>query len=176
MPRTRWIFLPFAFLVVVAWSRAQSTTPAPAQARASAISPAESAGSLQMTELPRCPAELGDGLETGVVGKDMSTKGVTPPRLKHSIEARIPDAVRREFEAKGIANFAGASILSLIVNTDGKPQILCLEKAAGYGLDLQAANAVSQFSFAPAIQDGKPVRARITIEVNFNWLAGRPYD
>jgi hypothetical protein len=36
-----------------------------------------------------------------------------------------------------------------------------------YGLDAQTEKAVGQYRFNPATKDGKPARARISIEVNF---------
>jgi len=40
-------------------------------------------------------------------------------------------------------------------------------QSAGYGLDAEAAEAVQQYRFAPATKEGKPVAARIHVQVDF---------
>jgi len=66
-----------------------------------------------------------------------------------------------------LKSFDGVSILSVLVGVDGVPRDVCLKKAAGYDLDEKAAQAAWKYRFDPAMKDGKPVPARITIEVNF---------
>ena len=55
----------------------------------------------------------------------------------------------------------------MVVGVDGIPHDVCLVKAAGYDLDGKAAEAAGKYRFKPAMKDGLPVPARITIEVNF---------
>jgi protein TonB len=38
---------------------------------------------------------------------------------------------------------------------------------AGLGLDENAVGAVEQYTFKPAMQDGKPVAVELNVEVNF---------
>jgi TonB family protein len=107
--------------------------------------------------VPMCSVPFIDSPGANGVGK-----GVTPPRIVHSVEAQLSD------EARGLNGAMGSlAFLSLIVDASGIPQDLCLIKSAGYGLDANAANAVRQYKFDPAIKDGKPVPTRITIEVDF---------
>ncbi len=43
-------------------------------------------------------------------------------------------------------------------------------RSLGLGLDEQALDAVAQWRFEPALDDGKPVAVQATIEVNFRLL------
>jgi len=58
--------------------------------------------------------------------------------------------------------------MGLVVGRDGEPQNICVSRSAGYGLDAKAAEAARQYGFAPATKDGKPVAARIHLEVDFH--------
>jgi hypothetical protein len=121
-----------------------------------------------LTESPPCPVEFNDGVATaGTAGR--TNAEVTPPKLKYSPEAEFSDEARREIQEKGIRDFTAVSEFYLVVGVDGKPQDLCVSKAAGYGLDLQATKALWGYRFAPATKDGKPVPMRIKIEVAFHW-------
>jgi TonB family protein len=66
---------------------------------------------------------------------------------------------------KGILDFEAD--LSLVVDITGRPQDVCLTQSAGWGLDAKAAEAVQKYQFNPAIKDGKPVAARIVVQVKF---------
>jgi protein TonB len=100
------------------------------------------------------------------VGKDLD--GVTPPKAKFTPEAKFSDEARkaaRKMRFKSL--FSAISLISLVVDVAGNPQNICLKKPAGFGLDAQAAKAVRQYRFEPAVKDGKPVPMRLTVEVNF---------
>jgi len=47
------------------------------------------------------------------------------------------------------------------------PTELNVERGVGWGLDEKALQAVSQYRFQPATKDGKPVPAKINVEVMF---------
>ncbi len=64
--------------------------------------------------------------------------------------------------------------MALVVDTNGYPQDVCLLRSAGYGLDANAEKAVGQYKFDPATKDGKPVPARITIQVSYKLNAPKP--
>jgi TonB family protein len=111
--------------------------------------------------VPLCPATFNDSLETdGVVSK--GDKTVTPPKAKHMANAKFSPEARRQKEIKHFE-----AIVSMVVDADGKPQNVCLMQSAGYGLDAEAAEAVQQYRFAPATKEGKPVAARIHVQVDF---------
>ena len=92
-----------------------------------------------------------------------------PPRVLHFAEAEFTkQALKAAKRNKLNGSNHAISFISLVVDTNGVPQELCVYRPAGFGLDEQAANAVSQYRFEPATKsDGSPVPARITVEVNF---------
>jgi TonB family protein len=118
------------------------------------------------SQLPVCPAKFNDSIDaTGIAGT--FGNGVTFPKPTMQPEAEFSDEARRLLKRAHIENFQGASMIGLLVDVNGMPQELCLKKALGYGLDIQAEKAVRQYRFIPAMKDGKPVPARLIIEVHF---------
>ncbi len=86
---------------------------------------------------------------------------VAEPVLIHSVEAEFSDEARR-------AKYQGVCLISLIVDAQGNPQNIRVERALGMGLDEKAIEAIRQYKFKPAMKDGKtPVPVMITIEVDF---------
>jgi protein TonB len=81
------------------------------------------------------------------------------------VDATFSDEARHQERKGRITHFE--AVLSLVVNSDGKPQNVCLVQSAGYGLDAKAAEAVQQYRFAPATKEGKPVAVRIHVQVDF---------
>jgi TonB family protein len=115
--------------------------------------------------VPECPAKFGDGPETNGIGaRDPSVK---PPRALHTVEAEFSDQARRVIKKKHLAPFAGVVLIRLVVDENGNPQNICLQRSLGLGLDANAARAVEQYRFAPATKDGEPVPERISVEVNY---------
>jgi TonB family protein len=84
----------------------------------------------------------------------------TPPVAIHWQEAEFSDEARR----KGIT---GVVTITLLVGTDGLPTDLQVVKSVGAGLDEKVLDAVSKYRLKPAMKDGNPVPARITIQVSF---------
>jgi TonB family protein len=70
-------------------------------------------------------------------------------------------------EAKA-AKFNGIVLVHLIVDQDGRPQKVQVLRDVGMGLGEQAALAVKQYKFKPAMEDGKPVPVEINVEVKFS--------
>jgi TonB family protein len=89
-----------------------------------------------------------------------------PPKPIHTVEAEFSDQARRERKS-------GSVTVSLVVDTDGMPTEIHVVRGAGYGLDEKAMEAVSQYRFKPAMKDGKPVAAPISVQVSFR-LYSRP--
>jgi hypothetical protein len=119
--------------------------------------------------IPLCPAKFDDSL-----GTNESAGRVTPPKVIHSVEAELTDEVRGATRNSSKVGFVGISLISLVVDEHGNPQNLCLQKTSGYGLDANAANAIRQYTFKPATQDGKPVPVRIILDVNYNFDSPNP--
>ncbi|HXS11359.1 MAG TPA: energy transducer TonB, partial [Acidobacteriaceae bacterium] len=65
------------------------------------------------------------------------------------------------------AKFSGNVVVSLIVDRDGKPRNVHVLRGVGMGLDEKAVEAVQQYKFKPALQNGKPVAVYLNVEVNF---------
>ena len=84
--------------------------------------------------------------------------GLKPPRVIDSPDPKYP---------KSAKNYEGTVVLWLIVNSQGLPEQMKVQKSFGHGLDESAIAAVSQWKFAPATKDGVPVPVMINVEVNF---------
>jgi periplasmic protein TonB len=57
--------------------------------------------------------------------------------------------------------------LWLVVDPDGLPRNIHIQRPSGMGLDEQAVNAVQRWRFDPAKKDDQPVPVMINVEVNF---------
>ena len=89
--------------------------------------------------------------------------GVTAPALLHKLEPSY------SVEARA-AKVQGTVVLSVVIGTDGAACDIQLRKGVGYGLDEQALNAVTQWTFKPGMRDGMAVPVQASIEVNFRLL------
>ncbi len=65
------------------------------------------------------------------------------------------------------AKFMGVVLLNLIVDQNGQPQNVHVLRGVGMGLDEKAIEAVRQYKFKPAMEDGRPVPVALNVEVNF---------
>jgi protein TonB len=84
------------------------------------------------------------------------------------MEAEFSDEARKMFKKNHLKSFQASSLVRLIVDKDGNPQDICVQRAAGYSLDGQAVKAVRQYRFRPATKpDGAPVPVVIAVEMNF---------
>ncbi len=66
------------------------------------------------------------------------------------------------------AKVQGTCLLSLLVEPDGHAHDIKLARSLEPTLDEKAVEAVKNWTFKPAMKDGLPVPARITVEVNFH--------
>jgi TonB family protein len=92
---------------------------------------------------------------------------VKPPKPTHEIEATFSDEARKMARKKHLKSFQASSLVSLVVDLQGNPQNVCVQKPAGWGLDGQAVKAVKLYRFEPAQKDGSPVPVRISVEMSF---------
>jgi protein TonB len=65
------------------------------------------------------------------------------------------------------AKFMGVVLVGLIVDQKGLPQSVHVIRGVGMGLDDKAMEAVKQYRFKPATENGKPVAVFLNVEVNF---------
>lgn len=165
-------FVRWSLLVIVlgisaasfAQQSAPSTLAQPASAAATPVrDPHSNSADLKV---PLCPAKFEDSLASDGIASQLRKEGVAPPEVLQSPEAEFSDEARK-LKRKG-QELDFIVIIGLVVDPDGAPQNVCISRSAGYGLDAKAAEAAGQYEFAPATKDGKPVAARIHIEVNFH--------
>jgi periplasmic protein TonB len=85
---------------------------------------------------------------------------ISPPKLPNSIEPEINEIARSQ-------SYGGHVLVNLHVEPDGTISHPTIIRALGLGLDEDALVAVLRYTFKPAMQDGKPVRAELNVDVNF---------
>ncbi len=86
---------------------------------------------------------------------------VTPPKVKSRVKPTYTDVA----QAAGIT---GTVLLEAVVTKQGGIRILRVIRPLGYGLEENAAEALSLWTFEPGTRMAKPVDVLLTIEVNFN--------
>ena len=86
--------------------------------------------------------------------------GVSAPVLIYSVEPEFSEEARK-------AKVAGNVLVNLWVGTDGLPSHVRVIRGVGMGLDEKAKEAVMQYKFRPAMENGKPVLVELNVEVNF---------
>jgi TonB family protein len=90
-------------------------------------------------------------------------EGVSGPRALKMVEPEYSEDIRK-------AGVRGTVLLSLVVNQDGRPEDIQVVKSLQPDLDKSAIAALQDWEFEPGKKDGKPVRVRVNVEMNF---AGR---
>jgi len=85
---------------------------------------------------------------------------VLPPTLLANKEADFNQYAK-------LMKYQGIVWIRLVVDKEGKPSHLAVERGLGLGLDERAIAAVRDYLFTPATQHGKPVAVEIRMEVNF---------
>jgi TonB family protein len=95
--------------------------------------------------------------------------GVPVRKVGGSVTAPVPIQVsypEYSREAKK-AKFKGIVLVSLIVDANGLPQNVHVLRGVGMGLDEKAVEAVKDYKFKPATEDGKPVPVEVNLEIKF---------
>ncbi len=94
-----------------------------------------------------------------------NTVGLTPPQIIPSSRAlpKYPDLPRK-------AGLQGTVILLIVVEKDGTVGTIEVVRAPDqrWGFDLTAIDAVKQWRYQPALLDGRPVAAYITVMVEYS--------
>src|SRR5690349_2433859 len=94
--------------------------------------------------------------------------GVTAPKRTYKIE---PQNTRAALDAR----IQGTILLEMIIDENGVPRDISVLSPVGFGLDERAVDCVSQWRFKPGMKDGRPVKIRANVEVNFR-LLGKSFD
>jgi protein TonB len=85
---------------------------------------------------------------------------VRAPVLIYQVDPEFSEEARK-------AKFSGNVQVYLIVDEQGNPTHVRVVRGVGMGLDEKAVEAVRQYKFKPAMQNGKPVKVDLYIDVNF---------
>jgi len=85
---------------------------------------------------------------------------ITPPHAKFTPDPSYDDLTRGY-------RVTGTTVLWCVVNERGAVEDPQIVKPLGMGLDERAVEALSQWRFRPAMQNGVPVAVQINVEVNF---------
>ena len=86
--------------------------------------------------------------------------GVSAPTLVYKVEAEFSEEARK-------AKVSGNVVVGLVVDEKGNATRVHVVRGLGMGLDEKAIEAVRQFRFKPAMENGKPVKVEVNVEVNF---------
>ena len=86
--------------------------------------------------------------------------GVSAPQLIFQVDPEFSEEARK-------AKVAGIVVVSLWVGPDGRPSNVHVVQGIGMGLNEKAVEAVKQYRFKPAMENGKPVTVDLNVEVNF---------
>lgn len=87
--------------------------------------------------------------------------GITPPKIVSKVNPSYP------LEAKQQGR-EGTVTLAVVVTEKGVPEDVRVAKSAAPDLDENAVDAVRQWKFEPALKDGKPVKVKLKIDVNYS--------
>lgn len=91
----------------------------------------------------------------------------TNPRVVYRVEPKYTDAARE-------AKVSGVVLMSVTIDIEGMPSKIVVVRPLGYGLDEKAVEALSQWRFEPATEDGKPIPVRANVEMNFRLSESPP--
>lgn len=104
---------------------------------------------------------IGAGSGGNIGGGVMHIGGsVQPPSLVYKIDPEFSEEARK-------AKFSGDVQIYLWVDEHGNPSHVQVVRGVGMGLDEKAVEAVRQYRFKPATQNGKPVKVDLYVNVNF---------
>lgn len=104
---------------------------------------------------------IGPGSGGNIGGGFMHIGGsVRPPQVIYQVDPEFSEEARK-------AKFSGNVEVYLIVDKNGNPTHVRCVRDVGMGLGEKAVEAVRQYRFKPATQNGKPVAVDMYIDVNF---------
>ncbi len=89
--------------------------------------------------------------------------GVSQPSVIYKVDPQYTEDARRD-------KISGPVTLSLVVGADGLAHDISVIQPLDPGLDVNAAEALEQWRFAPGLFNGQAVAVRATIVVNFKLL------
>lgn len=90
-----------------------------------------------------------------------SVPGRTPPRLMHSVPPVYPRELRDE-------RVMGEVLIDMLITVEGTVTDVRVAHATDVRFGDAAAAAASQWTYTPALQDGKPIETRIQVPIVFS--------
>ncbi len=106
-------------------------------------------------------AGVGPGFGGGIGGGVFRVGGgVSAPRAIYDPDPEYSEEARK-------AKYQGSVVLWAVIDANGRPVQLRVQRSLGMGLDEKAIEAVRTWKFAPALKNGQPVAVQVNIEVNF---------
>jgi TonB family protein len=85
---------------------------------------------------------------------------ITPPRIVYSVEPTYPDKSK-------LQEISGVCLLSMIVDTNGRPIQIRVAQSPNPDLDISAIIAASKYRFIPAMYHGDAAPVMIQVQVSF---------
>ena len=162
MRNVRWAIVLLVSGVIIVWPQEDSVPSppqsAPAFTRHARSIPADLA-------IPLCAPQSEDSLSTDGIANLLRDHGVKLPIPRYMPEPTFSHEAMRQKRLGRVPNFR--VVVGGVVDAEGQPRKLCIERSAGYGLNAKAAEAVAQYRFVPAMLNDKPVPFRIGIRVDF---------
>jgi protein TonB len=86
--------------------------------------------------------------------------GISAPVLVYSVEPEFSDQARK-------IKISGNVLVNLWVDEKGNPSHVRVLRGIGMGLDEKAVEAVKQYRFKPALENGRPVLVELNVDVTF---------
>ncbi len=108
-----------------------------------------------------------DHKPVGVLSMGRPVYVVEPGIIRPPKALRTPDPEYPDFMKLRNTQFSGVSVLYVIINEKGDPEILSVKTTGGRDLDNATMVAVADWKFEPAVKDGTPVAVLINVEMNF---------
>lgn len=106
------------------------------------------------------PANLGTAFLPATPGKATGHREAIPA-YQQNRQPEYPPMARRR-------GMSGTVLLKVLVDTEGRVADLAVERSSGHGLlDRAALQAVRQWLFSPATDDGVPVAMWVTVPITF---------
>lgn len=101
--------------------------------------------------------------EVARIKKDAASEklNVSAPKPIHTPDPDYPEEARRE-------RISGDVLLSIVIDKQGRVVRIRMDQCAGGGLDERAVQAVSQWTFEPALRNGEPVAVQVDVDVTFH--------
>jgi protein TonB len=111
-------------------------------------------------------AGYGAGIGPGIVGNmggglKHIGGGVSAPEVLFAPEPEFSEEARK-------SKVSGNVLVYLQVDEQGRPMHVRVLRGLGMGLDEKALEAVRQYRFKPAMENGRPVAVEMNVDVNFN--------